>query len=74
MPSVGLPSFSTTLNNQTYSFSEMCSHLGSGIIIVPLVSVLANVAIAKVFGEFLYTYILQKIELYGGDVPDCFYS
>ncbi|XP_008201868.1 sodium-independent sulfate anion transporter [Nasonia vitripennis] len=51
LPGVAFPSFSTSVNNQTYSFGEMCSHLGSGIIIVPLVSVLANIAIAKVFAS-----------------------
>lgn len=29
----------------------MTSHIGSGIIVLPLVSVLANVAIAKAFGK-----------------------
>lgn len=51
LPSFNFPSFRTVHKNQTYNFFEMCSHLGSGIVILPLVSVLANVAIAKVFGK-----------------------
>ncbi|XP_046483302.1 sodium-independent sulfate anion transporter isoform X2 [Neodiprion pinetum] len=51
LPSFGLPSFSTQNGNQTYSFVEMCSQLGSGIFIIPLVAVLANVSIAKVFAS-----------------------
>ncbi|EEB12741.1 High affinity sulfate transporter, putative [Pediculus humanus corporis] len=50
-PQVSLPPFSTTVHNRTYNFIEMCSHLGKGIIIVPLVSLLNNVAIAKAFAS-----------------------
>ncbi|XP_011497709.1 PREDICTED: sodium-independent sulfate anion transporter-like [Ceratosolen solmsi marchali] len=51
LPSIKLPNFTTVVQNQTYSFMDICSHLGSGIIVIPLVSVLANVAIAKVFSS-----------------------
>ncbi|XP_023314418.1 sodium-independent sulfate anion transporter-like isoform X1 [Trichogramma pretiosum] len=49
LPSFSLPNFTTSINNQTYGFFDMCSHMGSGIVVLPMVSVLANVAIAKVF-------------------------
>ncbi|XP_063980846.1 sodium-independent sulfate anion transporter-like isoform X2 [Diachasmimorpha longicaudata] len=49
LPEFSPPPFSTQHENVTYSFYEMCSHLGSGIIMVPLIAVLANVAIAKAF-------------------------
>lgn len=50
LPMVSLPPFSTQVGNQTYTFFDMCAHYGSGLIILPLISVLANVAIAKAFG------------------------
>jgi len=49
LPPFSVPPFSTVLGNQTYSFAEMCSELGSSIILVPIISVLGNVAIAKAF-------------------------
>ncbi|KAK0173739.1 hypothetical protein PV328_006890 [Microctonus aethiopoides] len=49
VPKFKPPPFSTQFGNVTYTFKDMCSHLGTGIIIVPLVAVLTNVAIAKAF-------------------------
>ncbi|XP_046744753.1 sodium-independent sulfate anion transporter-like isoform X2 [Diprion similis] len=51
LPSFGLPPFSTQDGNRTYTFIDMCSHLRSGIFILPLVAVLANVSIAKAFAS-----------------------
>lgn len=51
LPALSLPPFSAQVGNQTYSFMDMCSQLGSGIIVLPLVAVLANVSIAKAFGK-----------------------
>lgn len=51
LPTFSLPPFSSQVGNQTYTFFDMCSHYGMGIIVLPLVSVLANVAIAKAFGK-----------------------
>ncbi|GLG95334.1 Sodium-independent sulfate anion transporter [Gryllus bimaculatus] len=51
LPPFGLPPFSTTIGNQTYSFGEMCSGLGSSIVLVPILAVLGNVAIAKAFAS-----------------------
>lgn len=49
LPSFGLPPFSTQVNNQTFTFTQMCSELGTSIILVPIIAVLGNVAIAKAF-------------------------
>ncbi|XP_053668040.1 sodium-independent sulfate anion transporter-like [Anopheles marshallii] len=50
----GIPTFEwpvrgVTVNNTTISFLEITTELGSGLLLVPLVAVLANVAIAKAF-------------------------
>lgn len=52
LPSFQLPPFQTFLNNQTVTFPEMISDLGSSVILVPVIAVLGNVAIAKAFGKF----------------------
>ncbi|KAF6201239.1 hypothetical protein GE061_005686 [Apolygus lucorum] len=49
IPPFQLPPFSTVLENRTVSFGEMVSDLGSSIILVPVIAVLGNVAIAKAF-------------------------
>ncbi|XP_034830887.1 sodium-independent sulfate anion transporter-like [Maniola hyperantus] len=49
LPKFGLPPFSTTMGNQTLGFFEMVERLGSGLAVLPLVMVLANIAIAKAF-------------------------
>ncbi|XP_034248094.1 sodium-independent sulfate anion transporter-like isoform X2 [Thrips palmi] len=51
LPTLALPPFHTTIGNRTYTFPDMVSELGVGIIIVPLVGVLGNVAIAKAFAS-----------------------
>ncbi|CRK92432.1 CLUMA_CG005999, isoform B, partial [Clunio marinus] len=49
IPSFELPKFSVEKNNRTVEFIEICGEIGSGLLLLPLVSVLANVAIAKAF-------------------------
>lgn len=51
LPPLGVPPFTTTVGNHTYSFTEMCSELGSSIVLVPIIAVLGNVAIAKAFAS-----------------------
>lgn len=51
IPSFQLPEFSVEKDNRTIGFVEICGEIGSGLILLPLVSVLANVAIAKSFSE-----------------------
>lgn len=51
MPRISLPPFTFQHNNRTYVFTDICRELGSAIFVVPIVAVLANVAIAKAFGK-----------------------
>ncbi|RZF31960.1 hypothetical protein LSTR_LSTR012430 [Laodelphax striatellus] len=51
LPPFQLPPFSTEYNNRTLSFVDMCSELGSSIVLVPVIAVLGNVAIAKAFAS-----------------------
>lgn len=53
LPIVSLPPFSTSgPGNSTVNFSDMVEHLGSGVFVVPMISILENVAIAKAFCKF----------------------
>lgn len=45
------PRFETTLGDKVYTAGDMLAHLGSGLIIVPMVAILGNVAIAKAFAK-----------------------
>lgn len=51
LPHVKLPAFSvfSKQSNETLNFFDMVEELGSGIVVLPVVAVLANVAIAKSF-------------------------
>ncbi|GBP58186.1 Sodium-independent sulfate anion transporter [Eumeta japonica] len=49
LPTLSLPAFSVYEGNTTVNFGGMTAKLGSSIILVPIVMVLANVAIAKAF-------------------------
>lgn len=49
IPSFNLPPFHFTHGNTTYTFFHIIGELGSGIFVIPVVAVLANVAIAKAF-------------------------
>lgn len=51
LPSFRPPPFSTVLNNSTVSFYEMVNDLGTSIVLVPIIAVLGNVAIAKAFAS-----------------------
>ncbi|KAH8388559.1 hypothetical protein KR093_009633, partial [Drosophila rubida] len=49
MPTIKVPPFAFEHQNRTYVFTDILEELGSGVILVPIVAVLANVAIAKAF-------------------------
>jgi sodium-independent sulfate anion transporter 11 len=51
LPEFQLPPFEFYDNtaNHTVTFTDMCSTLGTGLIIVPLVALLENIAICKAF-------------------------
>ncbi|XP_045772056.1 sodium-independent sulfate anion transporter-like isoform X1 [Maniola jurtina] len=51
LPSWSLPPFGTQLGDRNVTFVEMCSDLGSSIVLVPIIGVLGNVAIAKAFAS-----------------------
>lgn len=51
VPKPGLPPFTSLRGNTTVNALEMFAHLGSGLIVVPLVGVISNVAIAKAFSK-----------------------
>ncbi|GAB0100397.1 sodium-independent sulfate anion transporter [Sergentomyia squamirostris] len=51
LPPFRLPPFTTTVGNQTVSFGEMIQTLGSGIVAIPMVSILESVAVAKAFSK-----------------------
>ena len=61
IPSFQLPEFSAVVGNRTVGFVEICSDIGSGLILLPLVSVLANVAIAKVFCKLNFQKCLHQL-------------
>nr|CAD7264303.1 unnamed protein product [Timema shepardi] len=50
-PPLQPPPFSTTDNGTEYSFAKMTGVLGAGVVIVPLISILESVAIAKSFAK-----------------------
>ncbi|KAK6643064.1 hypothetical protein RUM43_004567 [Polyplax serrata] len=49
LPEFRVPNFSTTVGNTTYTFFDICSEMKSAILLVPIIAVLGNVAIAKAF-------------------------
>lgn len=51
LPEFKPPPFQTQLGNRTVDFPEMVFDLGTSIFLVPVISVLGNVAIAKAFGK-----------------------
>jgi sodium-independent sulfate anion transporter 11 len=54
LPQVQIPAFSSTVNNVTYNFFDMASILGSGLVIVPLLSLLEDVSGGKVFCKYKF--------------------
>lgn len=51
LPAVGFPALSAQMGNYTMGYGEMVQSLGMGIIVIPVVAVLANVAIAKAYSK-----------------------
>lgn len=46
------------------TFIDMCSDLGSSIVLVPIIGVLGNVAIAKAFGMYAMSSVVKLIVLF----------
>lgn len=53
MPTIQLPPFQTVVANRTVLFGEMLCDLGTSVVLVPVIAVLGNVAIAKAFGKII---------------------
>ncbi|XP_076752208.1 sodium-independent sulfate anion transporter [Xylocopa sonorina] len=51
LPKLAPPPFSINTGNHTETFLDMCKNLGTGIVVVPLISIIGNVAIAKAFSR-----------------------
>nr|XP_034193155.1 sodium-independent sulfate anion transporter-like isoform X3 [Osmia lignaria] len=51
LPEFRPPPFQTYHNNETYNFIDMVSALGSGCLVIPLLSLLETISISKVFNE-----------------------
>ncbi|XP_049869419.1 sodium-independent sulfate anion transporter-like [Pectinophora gossypiella] len=49
LPPLGLPSFGMSSANGTLTFLDMARRISSGVLMLPVVMVLANIAIAKAF-------------------------
>jgi sodium-independent sulfate anion transporter 11 len=49
LPAFRLPPFEAQIGNETYTFIDMISSLGTGCLIVPMLSLLETISIAKVF-------------------------
>ena len=53
LPPFQLPAFSYDVpgENRTINLGEMFSHLGSGLVVIPIIGFLESIAIAKAFGK-----------------------
>ncbi|XP_028049291.1 sodium-independent sulfate anion transporter [Monomorium pharaonis] len=60
-PTVELPPFSRTVGNQTESFIDMTKNFKFGILVVPLISIIGNVAIAKAFSRGMPVDAMQEM-------------
>lgn len=63
LPTFQPPPFTVTANNVTYSFLDMTSQLNSAIIVLPLLSILENISLAKVFCEWSINYIYIEFSI-----------
>lgn len=52
LPTFSPPPFSTTVGNTTHDFLDMTSTMGTALLVVPLLSILENIALAKVFCKY----------------------
>lgn len=51
LPEFRLPPFEARVGNETYTFIDMISALGTGCLVLPMLSLLETISIAKVFSE-----------------------
>ncbi|KAL7637611.1 UNVERIFIED_CONTAM: hypothetical protein RMT77_012340 [Armadillidium vulgare] len=65
IPSPKLPPFSITINNQTMTFEETIKDIGLGVIMVPLIGILNDVAVVSSFSKGNGFDITQEITVLG---------
>lgn len=51
LPDIHIPPFEAQKNGTRYDFLSLCSEMGSAIIILPLLSILEDISLAKVFSH-----------------------
>ncbi|XP_014469968.1 PREDICTED: sodium-independent sulfate anion transporter-like [Dinoponera quadriceps] len=51
LPEFRLPPFEAHVGNETYTFLDMLSSMGSGCVVIPMLSLLESISIAKVFSD-----------------------
>lgn len=51
LPELRPPPFSAQVGNKTLSFLDMTSSVGSAVLVVPLLAILENISLAKVFSD-----------------------
>ncbi|XP_060802818.1 sodium-independent sulfate anion transporter isoform X1 [Amyelois transitella] len=61
LPKPAPPPFSSVIGNTTYTSGDMLAHLGTGLVVVPIVGIISNVAIAKAFARGLTLDATQEI-------------
>ena len=59
LPPFKPPPFETVFDGKTFDFIDMIHELGSALIVIPLIAILENVAIAKAFCKFSFPCILK---------------
>lgn len=60
LPDFKPPPFESRVGNETYNLVDMASKLGSGILVVPLLSILENISLAKFFGETILSFLVRR--------------
>ncbi|KAJ8953922.1 hypothetical protein NQ318_019162 [Aromia moschata] len=65
LPGFSLPPLSAKFGNETVGYMEMVKSLGSGLIVIPVVAVLANVAIAKAYSADVVVDASQEMMTLG---------
>lgn len=55
---MSLPAFSVENGNKTLTFIDMSAELGTGIIVIPFIAIIANVGIAKAFCKYIPTILI----------------
>lgn len=65
LPPFKPPSFSTTIQDETLTFSDMVSRLSTSLVVFPMIAILEIVAVSKTFCNCnLYYYCCHNIPEY----------